>query len=77
MIFVHKLVLACLINSIKYIFCTRHISGLKIVSGNPLSRIQVSTTELYYITGGGAPISLQSSKCHKKHGGFRPLLTPE
>jgi hypothetical protein len=45
MIFVRKLVLACLINSIKYIFISysRHICGLKSVSGNPVSRMQVST----------------------------------
>jgi hypothetical protein len=39
--------------------------------------IRVQTTELYYITGGGAPISLQSNKCRQKHGGFSRLLTPE
>jgi hypothetical protein len=37
----------------------------------------VVITELYYITGGGAPISLQSTKCRQKHGGFSHLLTPE
>ena len=36
-----------------------------------LSRAWVTNTELYYITGGGAPISLQSNKCRQKHGGFR------
>jgi hypothetical protein len=36
-----------------------------------------TVTDLYYITGGGAPISLQSNKCRQKHGGFSRLLTPE
>jgi hypothetical protein len=39
--------------------------------------LNVPVTELYYITGGGAPISLQSSKWSQKHGGFSRLLTPE
>ena len=39
MIFVRKRVLACLINSIKSLFRTLHISGLKSVSRYPLSRI--------------------------------------
>jgi hypothetical protein len=39
--------------------------------------LNVPVTELYYITGGGAPISLQSRKWSQKHGGFSRLLTPE
>jgi hypothetical protein len=38
---------------------------------------RMATTELYYITGGGAPTSLQSKKCCQKHGEFSRLLMPE
>jgi hypothetical protein len=32
--------------------------------------IRVQTTELYYITGGSAPISLQSNKCRQNMADF-------
>ena len=38
--------------------------------------LSIPTTELYYITGGGAPISRQSKKYRQKHGGFSRLLMP-